>query len=250
MQGPSPLKNYKKVILSEVSSSDDEEQGLKVPKSPNVVYTNDYKNISCICALILFILMFIGYIALMYWVMHVDDGDDGDGRNISSPSPEDITARFVMHNHRTYRCDDGGFDCCYIYTNDHKYKFKPKYFVGRDEEGSNCPTLKEIVNKYNHYLEKYDISANCSEVPCCHVNNTKENKIRNHREEYEILEIHEELNKKKPCSSISYLMYIHVKNYPDPDQDLYILGVLLCIGGCLMSCGNNPPRRGKARGRR
>lgn len=238
MQGSTVLKNEKTITWSEVSSSDDEEQGLKVPKSPNVVYTNDYKNRNCICALILCILIFVGYLLLMYWVMHVND--EGD-QNISSSSPEDITARLIggMHNRRIYRCDDRGFDCCYIYTNNHRYKFDPKYFVGRDEEGSNCPTLKEIVNKYNSYLEKYDISANCSEVPCCHVDNTKENNIRNHRDEYEILEIHEELKviyRKTTCSSIPHLMYMYVHNYPDPNSDLYLLGGLLCIIICLNIC--------------
>ena len=77
------------------------------------------------------------------------------------------------------------------------------------------PTLKEIVNKYNEYLELYEMTANCSEVVCCHVDNTEENKVRNHRDEVETLVIKSEVkpnNHLKSCPSISHLMYMETQH--------------------------------------
>ena len=160
------------------------------------------------------------------------------------------------HNHRIHRCDDRGFDCCYLYTEQHNYQFNPKYIVGKDEEGSNCPSLEDIVKRYNEYLEEYEMNANCSEVVCCHVDNTKENKIRNHRDEVETLVIKSEVKPNihlKSCPSISHLMYMETQHYPDPNQDLYILcglGVLLCCLGIFSNSSRGRRSRGReSRGR-
>ena len=224
-------KQEKNVSWAEVSSSDeDEEKGLKAVQSPRVIRTKDYKNKRFIFSMGCVLILFIGYLLLMQWVFHVnDEGSEGTSSS--------ITARVggFHHNHRIYRCDDRGFDCCYLYTEEHNYQFNPKYIVGKDEEGSNCPSLEAIVHRYNHYLELYEMDANCTEVVCCHVDNTKENKIRNHRDEVETLVIKSEVKLAGPkCPSISELMYMEINHYPDPNQDLYIIGglfALLCLWG-------------------
>lgn len=231
------LIQEKKVTWSEVTSSDededeDEEQGLKIPRSPKIIRTDDVRNKKYIYSMLCLLLLFIGYLYLMLWVFHAND-EGSEDKSIS------ITARVgaFHHNHRIYRCDDRGFDCCYLYTEQHDYQFNPRYIVGKDEEGSNCPSLEDIVKRYNDYLEEYEINANCTEVQCCHVDNTKENKVRNHRDEVETLVIESEvkmINQVSTCPSIPHLMFMETHGYPDPNQDLYIMaslvGILFCWG--------------------
>ena len=241
-------KQEKDVSWTEVSSSDeDEEKGLKAFQSPRVIRIDDYKNKRFICSMLCVLILFIGYLLLMLWVFHANDGG-------SEGTSSSITARAggFHYNHRIHRCDDRGFDCCYLYTEQHNYQFNPKYIVGEDEEGSNCPSLKGIVGRYNDYLELYEMNANCSEVVCCHVDNTKENKIRNHRDEVETLVIKSEVkpnNHLKSCPSISHLMYMETQHYPDPNQDLYILGGL-CALLCLWGICSNSSRGSRGRGRK
>ena len=217
-------KQEKNVSWTEVSSSDeDEEKGLKAVQSPRVIRTEDYKNKRFIFSMGCVLILFIGYLFLMQWVFHVNDGG-------SEGTSSSITARIGGFHHRIYRCDDRGFDCCYIYTEQHNYQFIPKYIVGKDEEGSNCPSLEAIVGRYNHYLEIYEMDANCTEVKCCLVDNTQENKIRNHQDEVETLVIKSEVklggNK---CPSISHLMYMETHHYPDPNRDIHMMIILFCI---------------------
>ena len=74
------------------------------------------------------------------------------------------------------------------------------------------------------------MNANCSDVVCCHVDNTKENKIRNHLNEVETLVIESEVKLGgTKCPSISDLMFMETHNYPDPNRDLYIIGALFGI---------------------
>ena len=256
-------KQEKNVSWIEVSSSDeDEEKGLKAVQSPRVIRTDDYKNKRFIFSMGCVLILFIGYLFLMQWVFYVNDGgseeiseypESSDSSGYHSYSIE-ASARFMGHNHRIHRCDDRGFDCCYIYTEQHNYQFNPKYIVGEDEEGSNCPSLKAIVGRYNDYLKLYEMNANCTEVACCHVDNTQENKIRNHLDKVETLEIQSEVkpnNHLKSCPSISHLMYMETHHYPDPNQDLYILcglGVLLCCWG--MCSNSSKGHRSRGRGRK
>jgi len=214
-----PIIHEKKVTWSEVTSSDeDEEQGLKIPQSPKIIRTDDIRNKRFICGLYVLLIVFVLYLLfLMQLIFH--GNDEGS---------ESITASLnrFHHNHRIYRCNDRGFDCCYLYTEQHNYQFNPRYMVGKDEGGSNCPSLEDIVNRYNDYLEYYEMNANCTDVQCCHVDNTKENKVRNHRDENEILEIRMELkviNGISTCPSILRLMYMETHGYPNPNRDLYIL---------------------------
>lgn len=243
-------KQEKNVSWAEVSSSDeDEEKGLKAVQSPRVIRTDDYKNKRFICSMGCVLILFIGYLLLMQWVFYVNDGG-------SEGTSSSIAARVgaFHHNHRVYSCDDRGFDCCYLYTEQHNYQFNPKYIVGKDEEGSNCPSLEAIVRRYNDYLELYEMNANCSEVTCCHVDNTKENKIRNHRDEVETLVIKTEVkpnNHLKSCPSISHLMYMETHDYPDPNQGLYIIGALFALLCCWGICSNSSKvRRSRGRGRK
>ena len=243
-------KQEKNVSWAEVSSSDeDEEKGLKAVQSPRVIRTDDYKNKRFICSMLCVLILFIGYLLLMLWVFHVnDEGSEGTSSSITA------RAGGFHHNNRIHRCDDRGFDCCYIYTEQHNYQFNPKYIVGEDEEGSNCPSLKAIVGRYNDYLKLYEMNANCTEVACCHVDNTFENKIRNHRDEVETLEIQSEVkpnNHLKSCPSISHLMYMETQHYPDPNQDLYILGGLFALFACWGICSSaEATARGRGRGRK
>lgn len=249
----------KTVSWAEISSSEeDEEQGLKSTEPSNVILIDkeNYKNKKFICSMLCLLILFIVYLLLMNWVFHVNDGGSQEyhGSQEISEYPESsdssgyhsysITARLggvMAHHNRVHRCDDRGFDCCYLYTEKHNYQFNPKYIVGEDEEGSNCPSLKDIVGRYNEYLKLYEMNANCTEVVCCHVDNTQENKIRNHRDEVETLVIKKvkQNNNLKSCPSISHLMYMEMNHYPDPNQDLYILVGLLALLCCLLGLSSN-----------
>lgn len=229
------LTNQEKIVSwQELSSSSDEEEG-KAPQSPKVIRTgNEYRNKRFICSMLCLLILFIGYLLIMQWVFHENDGT-------YEPISDSImaSANRFHHNSRIHRCDDRGFDCCYIYTEQHNYQFNPRYILGKDEQGSNCPSLKDIVNRYNNYLELYEMNANCTEVQCCHVDNTKENKIRNHRDEVETLVIESELNvinHVTTCPSIHHLMYMESHNYPDPNRDLYIIGGIFVILICWVLC--------------
>lgn len=233
------LTTQENTLSCDVSTSDeDEEIGLKAPQSPKVIRTGGKRILYSMIVLFIILCMFL---LIMIWVFQ-----DNDYSGYSHNPITQTTARIYHHNHRIYKCDDRGYDCCYIYTKDNKYQFKPRYIVGIDEQGSNCPSLEMIVYKYNQYLELYNNNANCSETKCCLIDNTEENKFRNHHEEYELLQIETEskvINGVSTCPTIPHLMYMHANNYPDPNEDLYIILALLFVFIFFMGCGGKRPSR-------
>jgi hypothetical protein len=91
--------------------------------------------------------------------------------------------------HRPKRCEDTEFGCCEVFGDcsfsDDNYETKA-YHLSRkfklDKEGSNCPTLEEMVKLYkknNDMDECHDPSTSYSEHGCCSVLTTCDKIIKN-----------------------------------------------------------------------
>ena len=91
--------------------------------------------------------------------------------------------------HRPKRCEDTEFGCCEVFgdcsVSGDSYETKA-YHLSRkfklDKEGSNCPTLEEIVKLYkknNDMDECQDPSTSYSEHGCCSVLTTCDKIIKN-----------------------------------------------------------------------
>lgn len=175
---------------------------------------------------ILFIIVVL--VVLIIWSttrkLYYDSGEEQD---------IPITAR-IMGHYKKYHCDDKGFDCCYIYTRDKKYKIDPKYIVAEDSNSSNCPTFMEIINKYKQYIHKYEREDNCTNTECCKIDVTYDLQKRQYSNiNKPIIDV----NKNK-CPSIFHMIYLNTHGYPDPDCDYYILVGLLLIVILMWLCDN------------
>jgi hypothetical protein len=91
--------------------------------------------------------------------------------------------------HRPKRCEDTEFGCCEVFgdcsVSGDSYETKA-YHLGRkfklDKEGSNCPTLEEMVKLYkknNDMDECHDPSNSYTEHGCCSVLTTCDKIIKN-----------------------------------------------------------------------
>jgi hypothetical protein len=229
----------KNVSWQDIKTEDpDEEIGIISPRSPNPpkVIQNDKRcSMRKILALLVIIIILILFIIIFKILFSNSQTEDVSGSN-------KLLARIYRPaNHYVHRCDDRGFDCCYIYTAEKNIQISPRYIVAKDEVGSNCPSLKKLVNGYNDYLNDYDNNVNCSEVSCCKIDNSKENKIRYNHDLHEILEV--ELEGKKQhgvstCPKVDELISMYIHNYPSPYEDiifLSVIGVILCCMGIASS---------------
>ena len=238
-----PIHDQEKLPLTKKSvswqdsktSDSDEENGTNsspAPSSPKVIRPNKKCSMRrCIVFLVLVIILIVCIIFKLLFYNSIPTQDDVSGSN-------KLLAKVYSHdNHYVHRCDDRGFDCCYIYTAEKNIQISPRYIVAKDESGSNCPSLKKLVNGYNDYLNDYDNNVNCSEVSCCKIDNSKENKIRYNHDFHEILEV--ELKAKNnngvsTCPKVDELISKYIHNYPSPYEDiifLSILGVIICCLG-------------------
>jgi len=233
-ENKSLTKQEKNVSWAEDSSSDeDEEKGInspRTPTSPKVILSDrNYERECCVSFVIIFLLLLFMVVFKMLF-------PDSQTEDVSGTNK--LTAKIYGHsNHHHYRCDDRGFDCCYIYTKGHNYQISPRYIVAKDEVSSNCPSLTRLVNGYNNYLNDYDNNVNCTEVTCCKIDNSEEIKVRYHSDAHELLEVNlesKEKGGKSTCPKIEELISKYVHNYPSPYEDyilLSILGVIVCCLG-------------------
>ena len=168
---------------------------------------------------ILFVLVVL--VVLLIWSttrnLYYDSGEEQD---------IPITARIYGHvRFKKYHCDDKGFDCCYIYTRDKRYKIDPRYIVASDKDSSNCPTFSEIVNKYKHYINKYEREDKCTNTHCCKLDVTYDLQKRyNGHINNTIIDVNKHI-----CPNIYHMIYLHTHGYPDPDTDLIIMVILLSL---------------------
>lgn len=187
----------------ETLDTTDKDEQTKMDKSKRL------KKIYCILSII------VSLVVLITWSitrnLYYDSGEEQD---------IPITARIIGHGHyKKYHCDDMGFDCCYIYTQDKQYKIDPRYVVASDKESSNCPTFVEIINKYKQYIHKYEREDNCTNTQCCKLDVTYDLQKRyNDHINNTIIDINKHI-----CPNIYHMIYLHTHGYPDPDLDFELL---------------------------
>lgn len=227
-------KQEKSVSFSDKLSSDeddneeyDEEKGNN---SPKVIYSGrNYERECCVSVVIIFLLLLFMIVFKMLF-------SDSQTEDVSGTNK--LSAKLYSHNnHHIHRCDDRGFDCCYIYTKEKHIQIDPRYIVETDSVGSNCPSLTKLVNGYNHYLNEYDNNVNCTRVTCCEIDNSEEIKERYGSDAHEMLEVELESKSehgRSTCPKVNELISKYIHNYPSPYEDLYLLAilgaVLCCIG--------------------
>jgi hypothetical protein len=92
--------------------------------------------------------------------------------------------RIMGHYHKTRKCSDYKYGCCEIYygcNNDNYLTFtiSPYRIVKHDESGSNCPSLNELVNRYNE-MNPRKTSCRDSDHGCCKLNTQCDTSVRGH----------------------------------------------------------------------
>ena len=185
--------------------------------------------------------------------------------------------RVTFHSHHK-TCDDYKYGCCDIFydckLNDDKSTVIPKTihfspYVGlgtvkENEEGTNCPSLRELVQKHNsHYDTNYSREDNyfgkCEqlEVHCDHAMRNKYMKNNDNdlitKEYVKHPDVYMDVNRVDfngyggICPSKEKLMYEWVRSYP-PDYDptwywyhYFFLGIGICFAGCwvMATCSSN-----------
>jgi len=221
----------KSVTFSELDSSsdDDEEKCInspRTPTSPKVIHSGrNYERECCVTFVIIFLLLL--FMVVFKMLFSDSQTEDVSGQN-------KLLAKVYGHTNHIYRCDDRGFDCCYIYTKEKHIQINPRYIVEKDSVGSNCPSLTKLVNLYNDYLNEYDNNVNCSKVTCCEIDNSEEIKERYGSDDHEMLEVDvESKHGGSTCPKATELISKYVHNYPSPYEDLYLLTILGAIVCCL-----------------
>jgi len=79
--------------------------------------------------------------------------------NSDEDSMKYMSGRIMGHHHRRRRCSDYKYGCCEIYYGPKEKDFieiSPYRMVKQDEDGSNCPFLKDLVEEFNiNYIQDY-----------------------------------------------------------------------------------------------
>jgi hypothetical protein len=239
-----PTKKGMSVSFTDLETSDlDEEKGINSPRSPTspkvIISARNYERECCVSFVIIFLLLLFMVVFKMLF-------PDSQTEDVSGTNK--LTAKiYSQYSRNHHRCDDKGFDCCYIYTKGHNYQISPRYIVAKDEVSSNCPSLTKLVNGYNNYLNDYDYNVNCTEVTCCKIDNSEEIKVRYHSDAHELLEVNIESKgkgRKNTCPKVEELISKYIHNYPSPYEDMILLSILGAILCCL---GISSSRGGKRR---
>ena len=102
----------------------------------------------------------------------------------NEPQSHQLAARIYMHR-IPRRCSDfydpknGEYGCCSVFDRTGSHNISWSVIRKTDINGTNCPSLKTLVNKYIEYSEKYFNPVNCTIVNCCKVNYAIDRSMRN-----------------------------------------------------------------------
>lgn len=137
---------------------------------------------------------------------------------------EGLSARMLGHHVHRLRCNDFEYGCCAVnftmYGRVHSRIISPYRTVKYNPEGSNCPTIKSMIDKYNHiFKDECSQTKVGNESGCCLI------------EDHPIHIVNDGY-----CPSSIDLIHMYERNYYDSTGDvLFILG-LLCLGITIAFC--------------
>ena len=130
----------------------------------------------------------------------------------------ELSARVMGHGRQHWlKCSDFDYGCCeviYTYKNyTQKVKISPYKVVKHDLNGSNCPSVSDMIELYNERLG--DDSCMQSDTGCCQLEG-------------------EQVNTDGNCPTVRGMIYLYETNYSDPIYDyllfLCIFGGFVCLG--------------------
>ena len=259
------INNYDEIIDHDLECVKNDE--------PEVVYTESKKNIYikkllCKCFSIIILTTFIGFIIYL------------NKDEIIHSEYSDVAARAFPHHcyscHKKLVCSDFNYGCCNISTYgnllDNKIRFDElnldlhiKFRL--DEKGSNCPSYKELIKKYDEYYLKYknyDYGmkfCNSNIENCCKIDYIYDTlyRLQNSGNNYsEIKHYYDknrhqyfELNIKGICPNEYNIIKRYNNGYSNPKIALIEFSLLLSIVLCIFGCSNiNSNRRYKKTTRR
>jgi len=209
------------MIRHEPIQSDEMDRSKETDRSKEMDRSKCKRLLLVGCVLIIIVIILI----IVLWdVFHKISYESNDERDIP------ITARVFSHSHHHYHCNDAGFDCCYIYTPDKKYKIDPSRIVAKDNNSTNCPTYMEIVNRYKDYINTYNLDENCNQSECCKMDVTYDlSKRFNINMHTNVIQLD-----RKNCPDTHYLIYLYTNRYPDPNMGGGFVIILILLGCCLL----------------
>jgi hypothetical protein len=166
--------------------------------------------------------------------------------------------KYVHFTRKHYTCDDYEWGCCEIYD-DCRYskdltltqyitlKMEGISDFGRimpipkkDEQGTNCPSVNELVKNYNKH---YPLEKRCedSKEGCCEIEvGCYEHVVENHNititPENIYITKNINVNRGDGCPTVSSLMQAYIHNYPAKLGGWRILTVVLLLVVAIVGC--------------
>lgn len=212
--------------------------GIQSPRKKELTESKKGNNPQISLCLIIVIIVAIGIVECICVILFADPPipETPYGNNTVTLSPNQLTSRVGgawPHGSFAYHlrtCKNERYGCCLIYSKNHKYEINPNSIHKRDIQGSNCPSLKYLSDKYNEYYDDYYNPANCSEVKCCTIDYSRDqSKRENHTYTNLINPIHIVNNEVHNCPSIPRMIHLYENNYPSPNTGIYFLGIISIV---------------------
>ncbi len=180
----------------------------------------------------------------------------------------------ICHNKKLV-CSDLRYGCCNISTYGNIENNKTSFIElhlnlhmidKNDENGSNCPSYRKLITKYDKYYLKYgnyDYGmkyCNSTKEKCCKLDYIYDNlyRLQNNGNNYSIIKDYKdnhkhqyiELNIKGKCPHVDDIMTRYYRGYNDPDLELMKYIFILSIGMCCFGFSNINGNRRNIRNRR
>ena len=203
------------------------------------------KKIQKYLCLLLFITTVVSFAGMMlyYDKLQMNDKFQGYQKPDLYNSDEDnmkyMSARVMGHHHRRRRCTDYKYGCCEIYYGPNQEKdfieISPYRMVKQDEDGSNCPFLKDIVEEFNiNYEQNYQEGGTAG---YCEINTSYDSSFKHISGGKMYLVQPKDDSHGYNCYRIGDLVHLYENHWPENEtfMDILFISFIVGIACCALS---------------
>jgi len=247
------IDNYDEIIDHDLECIKNDEPVVVYTENKNNIYV---KKLCCKCFSIVLLTTLVGFIIYL----NIDE--------IIHSEYADVAARAWPYScyschHKKLMCSDLKYGCCNISsygviknneTNFIQSNLDLHIISMIDDKGSNCPSYRKLINKYDEYYlkyENYDFGmkyCNSTVENCCKIDYIYDSLYRlenlgnsyNEIKKYYDNNKHQyiELNIKGKCPNSWKILTRYDNGYTDPKIGYIVFGVILSILLCIFGCSN------------
>jgi len=142
----------------------------------------------------------------------------------------------IHHNYGKH-CEDFIYGCCKIVDNGQVYELSPYDVVPYDEQHTNCPTYKDLINNYNMWVSNYEEDYDST---YCKLNTYDDDVYHNRNISNVLTDYDIYVNKciydgeTINCPNVDNILLKYIQGYISPNQDIIaiiiIFTLLFCMG--------------------